>query len=693
MKSIKHKLILANTIIVLFAVINTSAPNFLMEIAGLKKNVSEMANSKIENIWTNINLFLQTPINLTKNAVDYVKTHSITKDQTENYFEQMLTGKDNLSQLYYTNEIPYYKDGGFFYTSTHLDHAADYDQTQRSWYKQSAGNNGITITDPYVDSTTKELVTTVAHAVIINNKSKGVVGIDIGLSELTKMISEIKLTESGKSFLLDKNGRYITNDDNSKILNTNFFSDYKNFYQYKDKITVDKTLIEAKSKNKLYFSARTVSEESGWMFVTVGPIKELIGKLITDLIVIIVVAIFSIIIGCVISIFVATQIVKPIKLVDTAINEIANGNADLTKHIDVKSKDEIGSLVNGFNIFMEKLHSIVGQIKDSKNDLNKVESHLQESINNTSVTTEEILTNINNVNNQVAEQSTAVHQTSTTIAEIAENINSLEKMIENQSSGITEASAAVEEMIGNISSVNNSVMKMAELFEKLEKDAGVGTERQKNVAERIAEVAELSKALQDANIAIANVANQTNLLAMNAAIEAAHAGESGKGFSVVADEIRKLSETSTHESKKIGTELNAIESAINLIVDASHASSESFDEVCKMIKETDGLVRQIRFAMEEQQEGSKQIVEALKMMNDNTVEVQTASREMTEENSVILETISHLQETTEEIKTSVDKMTSCAREMEISESELNELSIKVEKSVTQIGNEIDEFHT
>ena len=104
--------------------------------------LQEIANSKIENIWTNINLFLQTPIDLTKNAVDYVKTHSITKDQTENYFEQMLTGKDNLSQLYYTNEIPYYKDGGFFYTSTHLDHAADYDQTQRSWYKQSAGNDG-----------------------------------------------------------------------------------------------------------------------------------------------------------------------------------------------------------------------------------------------------------------------------------------------------------------------------------------------------------------------------------------------------------------------------------------------------------------------------------------------------------------------------------------------------------------------
>ena len=693
MKSIKYKLIVANIIIVLFSVINTSAPNFIMEVSSLGKNIAKDADSKVESIWTNINLFLQKPIDYVKNATTYVKTHSITKNQTEDYFEEMLVGENNFSSLYYTNEIPYCKEGGFFYTSTHLDHAADYDQTQRGWYKQSIGKNGITITDPYADSTTNELVATVAHDVVINNKGKGVVGIDIVLSDLTKMISEIKLTESGQSFLLDKYGRYITHDDKNKILNTNFFSDYKDFYQYKDQISIDKTLIETRAKNRLYFSARTISEESGWVFVTIGPIKELLGGVITDLVLIIVVSIFSILIACVISIFLATQIVKPIKVVDAAINEIANGNADLTQHIEIKSKDEIGSLVNGFNNFMEKLHSIVGQIKDSKDALNNVENNLQQSINNTSVTTGEIVSNIGNVNSQVAEQSAAVQQTSTTVAEIAENINSLEKMIENQSSGITEASAAVEEMIGNISSVNNSVMKMAELFEKLEKDAGVGTERQKNVAERIAEVADLSKALQDANLAIANVANQTNLLAMNAAIEAAHAGESGKGFSVVADEIRKLSETSTQESKKIGTELNEIESAINLIVDASKASSESFDEVCKMIRETDGLVRQIRFAMEEQQEGSKQIVEALKMMNDNTVEVQAASREMTEENSVILETINHLQETTEEIKNSVDKMTSCAREMEVSESELNELSVKVEESVTQIGKEIDEFQT
>ena len=188
MKSIKLKLIIANVIIVLFSVINTSAPSFLMEVAGLKKNIAKDVDAKVENIWNSINLFLQKSVDYVNNATTYVKTHAITQVQLEDYFEKMLAGETELSSLYYTNEIPY-KDGGFFYSSSHFIQAPDYDQTAREWYKQSLGKNGITVTDPYLDNITKDLVTTVAHDVIIDNKQKGVVGIDIGLSDLKKMVT------------------------------------------------------------------------------------------------------------------------------------------------------------------------------------------------------------------------------------------------------------------------------------------------------------------------------------------------------------------------------------------------------------------------------------------------------------------------------------------------------------------------
>ena len=147
-------------------------------------------------------------------------------------------------------------------------------------------------------------------------------------------------------------------------------------------------------------------------------------------------------------------------------------------------------------------------------------------------------------------------------------------MIETQASGVEQASGAIEQMIENINSVSSSVEHMAGSFENLLKSTEAGVEKQKSVGVKIKDIETQSAELQGANHIISEIAAQTNLLAMNAAIEAAHAGDSGKGFSVVADEIKKLSENSQRESNKISEQLNAITNSIAEVVEASTEASD-----------------------------------------------------------------------------------------------------------------------
>ena len=373
------------------------------------------------------------------------------------------------------------------------------------------------------------------------------------------------------------------------------------------------------------------------------------------------------------------------------LKEMATGDADLTKRCKLFIRDEIGDLIIEFDSFLDKLQSIIKEVKQTKDNLSSSGEQLNTSSQDTSRAISEIIDNISSINTQIEGQNTSVKQAANAVDDISGSITGLNSLVDAQGMSVSQASSAVEQMVGNISSVNTSVDKMASSFNELTSNAKIGIAKQNDVNERIKMIESQSEMLLEANTTISSIAEQTNLLAMNAAIEAAHAGDAGKGFAVVADEIRKLSETSSEQSAAIGEQIAIIKDSIRQVVTASSESSDALNAVSEHIEKTSEIVESIKGAMAEQNAGSKQINEALRTMNTSQSDVQDASKEMESKNATILGEMSSLRETSALMQESMDEMSEGAQKVEESGGKLLGISQDVHAAINKIGSQIDLF--
>ena len=581
-------------------------------------------------------------------------------------------------------------DGGALFTSIGWVPPDDFDMQSRLWHQNAVKDQTkVCYTEPYVDANTGLLNITLSYRVLDKNgRLIGIAAADIVLDALSEAVRNIKLSSNSKIHIITKEGLYLTNDDSASIMTANYFDDVQFNKLSREEYLDGKP--KAFTEKKSFFGVCPI-ENTEWFILVEGPIEDFSGEyqklFMYTIMGLMVIAIIMITVFFLLS----SRVSRSFKIIASGCELMAMGDYS-ERYPDFVTK-EASLLSNGFNLVTERLEGNINSMKQSKVSLDEAGGKLSGTIEDLMSSIVQIGASISNTGMNLRNQTDSVAQSAQSISKILDMIHRLEELVQTQGKAVQGASSAVEEMVGNISEVDKSVDKMAHSFGVLDQTAQNGVETQNELQKQIIEIENQSKLLSEANKVIANIASQTNLLAMNAAIEAAHAGDAGQGFAVVADEIRKLSETSSAQSKTIGAQLKSIQAAINMVVQATQHGVQDYANLSKEIRQTDTLVQQIKEAMTEQQQGSAQILGALSDMNESTDQVQNASQEITTASQAIISDVDVLQNETKVMGQSMDEMGLSADKMQNAGLTLAGVSKAVEASIEEIGKQINLFES
>ncbi len=395
--------------------------------------------------------------------------------------------------------------------------------------------------------------------------------------------------------------------------------------------------------------------------------------------------------GIALTFMLARSIGRPLKAAVMMLKDIAEGEGDLTARLEVKGGDEIGQMASYFNLSLEKIGKLVLEIKEQAGVLTGIGFELSSNMNETAASVNEISANIESIKNQTVNQSASVVETKATMDRITENVGKLNALVERQSASVEQSSSAIEEMLASIGSVTQGLAKNAENVRELAAASEEGRTDLGAVSESIREVARESEGLLEIAEVIQAIAGQTNLLSMNAAIEAAHAGEAGKGFAVVADEIRKLAESSADQSKTVSASLARIKDAMDRINASTGVVLRKFEDIDSKIRTVAEREQVIRNAMDEQSSGSKEILTAIGELNEITGQVKSGSDEMLAGSREVILESANLGRIAEEVAGGMNEMAAGVGQITVAMNRVNDIGRENKESIDALVAEVGKF--
>ncbi|MDR0558192.1 MAG: methyl-accepting chemotaxis protein [Treponema sp.] len=558
------------------------------------------------------------------------------------------------------------------------------------------------VLEPYIYNVngTDMFVTSLVVPIKKNGQVIGVVGYDIALSKIQEIVSVIKPFGDGLAMFYSNSGIVSAHFDASRI--------GKQMQSTEQDVAGSKlndlvaaisagrdftyTTYYAPLKTDLYVFVIPLSigeVAAPWALGLCVPKDAFMGPVYGLIIPIIIVGMIMLIAMSTGAVFISRMISGPITKVMTILKSVSDG--DMTKTLDVKYNDEIGQLSAYLNQTVKNVGMLISGIKAQTKYLFEIGNKLATNMNETAAAINEVTANIQSIKNQAINQSASVRESNATMEQVVVNIDKLNSHVESQTNAISGASSAVEEMLANIQNVTRTLVKNETDVNELAVASEAGRGGLQEVAQNIQEIARESEGLLEINAVMENIASQTNLLSMNAAIEAAHAGEAGKGFAVVADEIRKLAENSGEQSKTISQVLKKIKASIDKISKSTQAALLKFEAISGEVTAVASQEADVRSAMEEQVVGSKNILEAVGQVNDATRVVKSASEEMLDGSKQVIAESHNLERVTEEITGSVNEMAAGAEQINHSVEQVNEITKSNRNQIDALVREVSKF--
>jgi len=520
---------------------------------------------------------------------------------------------------------------------------------------------------------------------------RGIIRSGVNLTEFTdKVVDTVHLGETGYAYIFNRKGMLLAFRDKDRILDPDtpkadfvdsMFAQHEGLMEYVEETAAHpRTIAGFKEVTSLdaMLSVRVDHKE------IYAPLSQIIAiSVLSAAGILIMIFLFQF--------FLIRGITRRVGVTVDSLKDLSEGEGDLTKRLVVGGNDEIDHVALNVNTTMERLGTMVGSIKREASSLGERGNELSIETTETASAVNQIAANIASITERVVGQASGVTEMLATLRNVTQGLSNLDSLIDDQASGVSESSSSIEQMVANINSVNDSLLRNEVNMQELRTASASGRDSIAELTALSQSIKNESSGLEEASQIIQSIAGQTNLLAMNAAIEAAHAGDTGRGFAVVASEIRKLAEDAASQGGNISKALDSLRRNIDGIAGALSSTSERFDQMFELINRAANQEGVIKSAMEEQVAGSSEVLKALALIREITESVRDNSRQMNGGSAEVLREMERLSNVTEEIQNSMNEMSSGAVQINQAVHRVSELSDQNQQSVNSLANELNRF--